>query len=73
MAPNTLGAATSPRVQRPRRSAPWPSHVRRLSDYIGGENYEEACDALSSRKRLTGVERRADPEALEAWMVEGHL
>jgi len=44
-----------------------------LTDYIGGDNFEEACDALAARKRLSGVERRADPQQLEMWVTEGHL
>ena len=44
-----------------------------LTDYIGGENYEEACHALAMRKRLAGVERLADPEELERWMTTGKL
>lgn len=44
-----------------------------LTDYIGGDNYEEACHALSMRKRLAGVYRHPDPEVLEQWIVEGHL
>ena len=44
-----------------------------LTDYIGGENYEEACHALAMRKRLAGVERKADPEDLERWIVSGKL
>lgn len=44
-----------------------------LTDYIGGENYDEACHALAMRKRLAGVERRADPAELERWMTTGKL
>ena len=44
-----------------------------LTDYIGGENYEEAAAALAARKRLAGVERVADVAALEQWIVEGQL
>lgn len=44
-----------------------------LTDYIGGENYEEACHALAIRKRLAGVERIADAEELERWVTEGKL
>ena len=44
-----------------------------LTDYIGGENYEEACHALAMRKRLAGVARLADPEELERWMTTGKL
>ena len=44
-----------------------------LTDYIGGENYEEASAALAARKRLAGVERVADVAALEQWIVEGQL
>ena len=44
-----------------------------LTDYIGGDNYEEACHALASRKRLAGVERQAEASMLEKWIVEGHL
>jgi len=43
-----------------------------LTDYITGENYEEACHALAMRKRLAGVERRAEAEVLEKWIVEGN-
>jgi len=44
-----------------------------LTDYIGGDNYEEACHALASRKRLAGVERSPDPAALQKWIEVGHL
>jgi hypothetical protein len=39
----------------------------------GGDNFEEACDALVARKRLAGVARTCDPEALERFRAEGHL
>ena len=44
-----------------------------LTDYIGGDNYEEACHLLQNRKRLAGVERVADPAIVERWVVEGHI
>ena len=44
-----------------------------LTDYIGGENYDEACHALAMRKRLAGVQRNAAPEDLERWMTTGKL
>ena len=44
-----------------------------LTDYIGGENYLEACHALAMRKRLAGVERRVEDHVLEQWIREGHL
>ena len=44
-----------------------------LTDYIGGDNYEEACHALAIRKRLAGVEREVDPAVLESWILDGHL
>jgi hypothetical protein len=44
-----------------------------LTDYIGGDNFLEACDALAARKRLAGVERRVPAETLEAWIQQGHL
>lgn len=44
-----------------------------LTDYIGGDNYEEACHALASRKRLAGVERKPDPAMLQQWVEVGHL
>ena len=44
-----------------------------LTDYIGGDNYEEACHALAIRKRLAGVERKVDPAVLESWILDGHL
>jgi hypothetical protein len=44
-----------------------------LTDYIGGENYLEACSALEARKRLAGVGRTVDAAMLEAWMTEGRL
>ena len=44
-----------------------------LTDYIGGNNFLEACDALAARKRLAGVERRVPEEQLEAWVEQGHL
>ena len=44
-----------------------------LTDYIGGDNYEEACHLLQNRKRLAGVERIADPAIVEQWVVEGHI
>ena len=47
--------------------------VRSMVDLIGGNNYMEGCDALAARKRLAGVERRPEPEQLEAWTNEGHL
>ena len=44
-----------------------------LSDYVGGNNAEEACDLLATRKRLAGVERRTAPEQLECWVTNGCL
>ena len=44
-----------------------------LTDWIGGDNYEEACDTLRSRLRLAGVERVVYPDTLEYWMQQGHL
>jgi hypothetical protein len=44
-----------------------------MTDYIGGSNTEEAIAALAARKRLAGVERVADAEALERWVEQGHL
>ena len=44
-----------------------------LTDYIGGENYDEAVATLAARKRLAGVERKADVEALARWVEQGHL
>ena len=44
-----------------------------LTDYIGGENYDEACHALAMRKRLAGVERVVEPQTLEGWITQGHL
>lgn len=44
-----------------------------LTDYIGGDNYEEACHALVMRKRLSGVGRQVEPESLEGWVTTGHL
>ena len=45
----------------------------RLTDYIGGDNYEEACHALAERKRLAGVGRVAEAAQLEMWVTQGHL
>lgn len=44
-----------------------------LTDYIGGDNCLEACDLLAARKRKSGVERRPDPETLQAWMEKGTM
>jgi len=44
-----------------------------LFDYIGGDNHLEACDALESRKRLSGVGRRAKAEDVEELMESGCL
>ena len=44
-----------------------------LSDYVGGNNAEEACDLRATRKRLAGVERRTAPEQLECWVTNGCL
>lgn len=45
-----------------------------LHDYIGGgSNYLEACDLLAARKRLAGVERRAEADALERFIVDGRI
>jgi len=44
-----------------------------LQDYIGGDNYQEASDALAARKRLGGVGRVADVEALEKFVETGSL
>jgi hypothetical protein len=44
-----------------------------LTDYIGGDNYLEACDMLRSRKRLSGVGRSADEATLEQWITTGNL
>ena len=42
-----------------------------LTDYIGGDNVEEACDLLAARKRLSGVGRKTSPEMLERWIQQG--
>jgi hypothetical protein len=44
-----------------------------LTDYIGGDNFQEAVDALAARKRLGGVERRADADVVEKYVGEGAL
>jgi len=42
-----------------------------LTDYIGGDNCEEAAEALRSRKRLSGVERLVDAEVVAKFIVAG--
>jgi len=42
-----------------------------LTDYIGGDNTEEAAHALAIRRRLGGVERLADPEIIAKFIVNG--
>ena len=44
-----------------------------LTDYIGGDNYVEACDLLKARKRLSGVGREVEAVDLERWVADGHL
>jgi hypothetical protein len=44
-----------------------------LNDYIGGDNYLEACHLLEARKRLAGVGRRVAATTVEAWIAEGLL
>jgi len=44
-----------------------------MVDYIGGDNYLEACDALAARKRLAGVARSPSEADVEQWTLQGHL
>jgi len=44
-----------------------------LRDYIGGDNYLEACEAVRGRYRHSGVPRQADSDLLEKLMTTGAL
>lgn len=44
-----------------------------LTDYIGGDNTEEAAETLRSRKRLGGVERLVDPELVTRFIEAGTM
>ena len=42
-----------------------------LTDYIGSENCEEACETLRARKRFGGVDWAADPKQVELFLGLG--